>query len=155
MWYKTKCNSVAMTRVHTLLWIQVWGTQTSSQSQTGNQSSTVACQSEAKMVSKYRPGWRITSPRFKIQGLLYIQIQTIFQEIFDNFILLPDEGIVAFTLWTNSISWESCQVYYSQLEFPVVSGQHTISKYRSLVHMSSYIDTFFMWNQISACFIFT
>jgi hypothetical protein len=43
----------------------------------------------------------------------------------------------------------------SQLEFPVVSGQHTISKYRSLVHMSSYIDTFFMWNQISACFIFT
>jgi hypothetical protein len=33
--------------------------------------------------------------------------------------------------------------YYSQLE------------YRSLVHMSSYIGTFFMWNQISACFIFT
>jgi hypothetical protein len=24
--------------------------------------------------------------------------------------------------------------YFSQLEFPVVSGQHTISKYRSLVH---------------------
>jgi hypothetical protein len=42
----------------------------------------------------------------------------------------------------------------SQLEFPVVSGQHDISKYRSLVHMSSYIGTFFMWNQISA-FIFT
>jgi hypothetical protein len=36
------------------------------------------------------------------------------------------------------------------------AGQHTIiSKYRSLVHMSSYIGTFFMWNQISACFIFT
>jgi hypothetical protein len=45
--------------------------------------------------------------------------------------------------------------YYSQLEFPVVPGKHTISKYRSLVHMSSYIGTFFMWNQISACFIFT
>jgi hypothetical protein len=44
---------------------------------------------------------------------------------------------------------------YSQLELPVVSGQHTISKYRSLVHMSSYIGTFFMWKQISACFIFT
>jgi hypothetical protein len=44
---------------------------------------------------------------------------------------------------------------FSQLEFPVVSGQHTISKYRNLVHMSSYIGTFFMWNQISACFIFT
>jgi hypothetical protein len=44
---------------------------------------------------------------------------------------------------------------YSQLEFPVVSGQHTISKYRSLVNMSSYIGTFFMWNQISACIIFT
>jgi hypothetical protein len=36
---------------------------------------------------------------------------------------------------------------YSQLEFPVVSGRHTITKYRSLVHMSSYIGTFFMWNQ--------
>jgi hypothetical protein len=45
--------------------------------------------------------------------------------------------------------------YFSQLEFPVVSGQHTISKYRSLVHMSSYSCPFFMWNQISACFIFT
>jgi hypothetical protein len=28
---------------------------------------------------------------------------------------------------------------FSQLEFPVVSGQLTISKYKSLVHMSSYI----------------
>jgi hypothetical protein len=28
---------------------------------------------------------------------------------------------------------------FSQLEFPVVSGQHTISKYKSLIHMSSYI----------------
>jgi hypothetical protein len=42
----------------------------------------------------------------------------------------------------------------SQLEFPVISGQHIISKYRSL-NMSSYIAIFFMWNQISACFIFT
>jgi hypothetical protein len=46
--------------------------------------------------------------------------------------------------------------YFLQMEFPVVSGHQTISKYRSLVHMSSYIGTFFMWNQISACnFIFT
>jgi hypothetical protein len=37
----------------------------------------------------------------------------------------------------------------SQLEFPVVSGRHAISKYMSL------FGTFFMWNQISACFIFT
>jgi hypothetical protein len=44
---------------------------------------------------------------------------------------------------------------FSQLELPVVSGQHTLSKYKSLVHMSSYIGTFFMWNQISACFMFT
>jgi hypothetical protein len=47
---------------------------------------------------------------------------------------------------------------FSQLEFPVVaSGQHTItiSKYKSLLHMSSYIGTFIMWNQISAGFIFT
>jgi hypothetical protein len=44
---------------------------------------------------------------------------------------------------------------YSQLEFAVVSGRHTISKHRSLAHMTSYIGTFFMWNQISACFIFT
>jgi hypothetical protein len=44
---------------------------------------------------------------------------------------------------------------FSQLEFPVVSGPHTISKYKSLVHMSSYIGTFFMWNKILACFIFT
>jgi hypothetical protein len=55
---------------------------------------------------------------------------------------------------------------FSQLEFPVVSGQHTISKYKSLVHMSSgqhtiskykslvhmsSVGTFFMWNQVSAC----
>jgi hypothetical protein len=46
---------------------------------------------------------------------------------------------------------------FSQLEFPVVSGQHTISKYKSLVHMSSYIGTFFMYGTKSqpACFIFT
>jgi hypothetical protein len=29
-------------------------------------------------------------------------------------------------------------ICYSQLEFPVVSGQHTISKYRRLVHLSSF-----------------
>jgi hypothetical protein len=28
---------------------------------------------------------------------------------------------------------------FSQLEFPVVSGQHTLSKYKSLVHMSSLV----------------
>jgi hypothetical protein len=41
--------------------------------------------------------------------------------------------------------------FFSQLEFPVVSGQHTLSKYRSLVHtcMSSYSGTFFMWNLTS------
>jgi hypothetical protein len=62
------------------------------------------------------------------------------------------EGIVASTLWTNSISL--LRIMPSLLEFPVVSGQHTISKYRSLVHMSSYIGTFFMWNQISSWFHF-
>jgi hypothetical protein len=40
----------------------------------------------------------------------------------------------AFTLWTKRIM----PSYFSQLEFPVVSGQHTVSKYRSLVHMFSY-----------------
>jgi hypothetical protein len=53
------------------------------------------------------------------------------------------EGLFSFTLWTKS---NSCQVAFHQLEFPVVS----ISKWS----LMSY-NSFFMWNQISVCFIFT
>jgi hypothetical protein len=52
----------------------------------------------------------------------------------------------------NSISWESCQfaIHNWNSQWSQVS-----ILYQSLVHMSSYIGTFFMRNQISACFIFT
>jgi hypothetical protein len=40
---------------------------------------------------------------------------------------------------------------FSQLEFPVVSGQHYIKI--SLVHMSSCFNTFFIWNQTSAFYL--
>jgi hypothetical protein len=41
---------------------------------------------------------------------------------------------------------------YSQLEFPVGSGQQNIESLYICLHI---FGTFFMWNQISACFIFT
>jgi hypothetical protein len=63
------------------------------------------------------------------------------------------EGIFAFTLWTNPISWESCQVAIHNWNF---QWSQVSILYQNIEALYIYvIGTFFMWNQISACFIFT
>jgi hypothetical protein len=63
------------------------------------------------------------------------------------------EGLFAFTLWTKSNSWESCQVAFHNWNSQWSQVSVLYQNIKAL-YMSS-IGTFFMWNQISARFIFT
>jgi hypothetical protein len=65
------------------------------------------------------------------------------------------EGLFSCTLWTKSSSWESCQVTFHNWNSQWSQVSIPYQNIEALYIMSSYIGTFFLWNQISACFIFT
>jgi hypothetical protein len=65
------------------------------------------------------------------------------------------EGLFSFTLWTKSNSWESCQVAFHNWNSQWSPVSILLDQNINMYIMSSYIGTVFMWNQISACFIFT
>jgi hypothetical protein len=65
------------------------------------------------------------------------------------------EGLFPLLLGQNPTPENHAKLF---LTIGIPSGHRSayyISKYKSLVHMSPYIGTVLMWNQSSACFIFT